>query len=179
MEELSKSLIPLSDCPFLLNHLPVILGKSPCYRFETGNFRRCKSAILTAMTSRTRWMPRESRRGSRGLAKNDIRALAPARAPAAKPQIEPPGSAPPTSAAAPSCGVAAAVGGSLKMPLGAPWCRINHIDSLYTRPRGSRPKSLKRRHYSPPLTTLLNLRAREGRCGALGILFFILVFPHR
>ena len=44
LEKLSKSLIPLSDCPFLLNRLPVILGKSPCFRFETGNFRRCKSA---------------------------------------------------------------------------------------------------------------------------------------
>src|SRR6202171_3607455 len=60
------------------------------------------------------------RRGSRGLAKNDIRALAPARAPAARPQIEPPGSAPPDSAAAPRYGVAAAVGVSLKMTLG-PW----------------------------------------------------------
>jgi hypothetical protein len=26
LEKLSKSLIPLSDCPFLLNRLPVILG---------------------------------------------------------------------------------------------------------------------------------------------------------
>src|SRR5580704_6650315 len=60
------------------------------------------------------------RRASRGLAKNDIRALAPARAPAARPQIEPPGSGPPASAAAPSYGVAAPVGGSLKMTLG-PW----------------------------------------------------------
>src|SRR6202045_1311609 len=58
------------------------------------------------------------RGGSRGLAKNDIRALAPARAPAARPQIEPPGSEPPTSAAAPRYGGAAAVGGSLKMTLG-------------------------------------------------------------
>src|ERR1700686_584106 len=59
------------------------------------------------------------RRASWGLAKNDIIPLAPARAPAARPQIEPPGSAPPTSAAAPSYGVAAAVGGSRKMPSGA------------------------------------------------------------
>src|ERR1700730_13900220 len=44
LEKLSKSLIPLSDCPFVLNRLPVFLGKSPCFRFETGNFRRCKSA---------------------------------------------------------------------------------------------------------------------------------------
>ena len=44
LEKLSKSLITLSDCPFVLNRLPVILGKSPCFRFETGNFRRCKSA---------------------------------------------------------------------------------------------------------------------------------------
>src|ERR1700674_1908138 len=39
LKKLSKSLIPLSDCPFMLNRLPVILGKSPCFRFETGNFR--------------------------------------------------------------------------------------------------------------------------------------------
>src|ERR1700693_1079272 len=45
-------------------------------------------------------------------------ALAPARAPAARPQIEPPGSAPPDAAAAPSNGVAAPVGGSPKMTLG-------------------------------------------------------------
>src|SRR6202521_776388 len=60
------------------------------------------------------------RRASRGLAKNDIRALAPARAPAARPQIEPPGTAPPDAAAARRYGVAAPVGGSLKMTLG-PW----------------------------------------------------------
>src|SRR6202162_3487484 len=57
------------------------------------------------------------RRGSRGLAKNPITPRAPARAPAASPQIEPPGSAPPDSAAAPRYGVAAPVGGSLKMTL--------------------------------------------------------------
>src|ERR1700674_20705 len=39
------------------------------------------------------------RPASRGLGKNDIRALAPARAPAARPQIEPPGTAPPDAAA--------------------------------------------------------------------------------
>ena len=32
LEKLSKSLIPLSDCPFVLNRLPVFLGKSPCFR---------------------------------------------------------------------------------------------------------------------------------------------------
>ena len=31
LEKLSKSLIPLSDCPFVLNRLPVFLGKSPCF----------------------------------------------------------------------------------------------------------------------------------------------------
>src|ERR1700694_5112998 len=69
------------------------------------------------------------RRASRGLAKNDIIPLAPARAPAARPQIEPPGSAPPQSAAAPRYGVAAPVGGSLKMTLGhaALTISINYI----------------------------------------------------
>ena len=32
LEKLSKSLIPLRDCPFVLNRLPVFLGKSPCFR---------------------------------------------------------------------------------------------------------------------------------------------------
>jgi hypothetical protein len=32
LEKSSKSLIPLSDCPFVLNRLPVFLGKSPCFR---------------------------------------------------------------------------------------------------------------------------------------------------
>src|ERR1019366_1537262 len=32
LEKLSKFLIPLSDCPFVLNRLPVFLGKSPCFR---------------------------------------------------------------------------------------------------------------------------------------------------
>jgi hypothetical protein len=36
LEKLSKSLIPLSDCPFVLNRLPVFLGKSPCFREKTG-----------------------------------------------------------------------------------------------------------------------------------------------
>ena len=86
--------------------------------------------------------------GSRGLAKNDIRALAPARAPAARPQIEPPGSAPPTSAAAPSYGVAAAVGASLKMTLG-PWLQ------LARRPpgrRSSRQGARRRRARRPRAT---------------------------
>ena len=36
LEKLSKFLIPLSDCPFVLNCLPVFLGKSPCFREKTG-----------------------------------------------------------------------------------------------------------------------------------------------
>src|ERR1019366_5502207 len=36
LEKLSKFLIPLSDCPFVLNRLPVFLGKSPCFREKTG-----------------------------------------------------------------------------------------------------------------------------------------------
>jgi hypothetical protein len=35
LEKLSKSLIPLSDCPFVLNRLPVFLGKYPCFREKT------------------------------------------------------------------------------------------------------------------------------------------------
>src|ERR1700680_1436351 len=35
LKKLSKSLIPLSDCPFVLNRLPVFLGKSPCFREKT------------------------------------------------------------------------------------------------------------------------------------------------
>src|SRR6202049_853370 len=34
LKKLSKSLIPLSDCPFVLNRLPVFLG-SPCFREKT------------------------------------------------------------------------------------------------------------------------------------------------
>src|SRR6202140_5092369 len=92
------------------------------------------------------------RGGSRGLAKNDIRALAPARAPAARPQIEPPGSEPPTSAAAPRYGVAAAVGGSLKMTLG-PWLL------LARRPPGRR---------SSPETSHNRDHGRRGNRGASG-----------
>ena len=36
LEKLSKSRIPLGDCPFVLNRLPVFLGKSPCFREKTG-----------------------------------------------------------------------------------------------------------------------------------------------
>jgi hypothetical protein len=36
LEKLSKSLIPLGDCPFVLNRLPVFLGKSPCFQAEAG-----------------------------------------------------------------------------------------------------------------------------------------------
>jgi len=36
LEKLSKSLIPLGDCPFMLNRLPVLLGKSPCFQAEAG-----------------------------------------------------------------------------------------------------------------------------------------------
>src|ERR1700730_10853859 len=64
------------------------------------------------------------RRASRGLAKNDIRPLAPARAPAARPQIgpqiEPPGTAPPGTSAAPSYGVGWHVAGFVKMTA-SPW----------------------------------------------------------
>ena len=35
LKKLSKSLITLSDCPFVLNRLPVFLGKSPCFREKT------------------------------------------------------------------------------------------------------------------------------------------------
>jgi hypothetical protein len=35
LKKLSKSLITLSNCPFVLNRLPVFLGKSPCFREKT------------------------------------------------------------------------------------------------------------------------------------------------
>src|ERR1019366_7831825 len=38
LEKLSKSLIPLSDCPFVLNRLPVFLGKYPCFPGKTGKW---------------------------------------------------------------------------------------------------------------------------------------------
>src|SRR6202166_5278439 len=40
LEKLSKSLIPLSDCPFVLNRLPVFLGKSPCFRKKQNSVLR-------------------------------------------------------------------------------------------------------------------------------------------
>jgi hypothetical protein len=36
LEKSSKSLIPLGDCPFVLNRLPDFLGKSPCFQAEAG-----------------------------------------------------------------------------------------------------------------------------------------------
>src|ERR1700692_4809732 len=36
LEKSSKSLIPLSDFPFVLNRFPVFLGKSPCFQEKTG-----------------------------------------------------------------------------------------------------------------------------------------------
>ena len=39
LQKLSKSLIPLSDCPFALNRLPVFLGKSPCFRGKNRGWR--------------------------------------------------------------------------------------------------------------------------------------------
>ena len=36
LEKSSKSLILLSDCPFVLNRLPAFLGISPCFRGKTG-----------------------------------------------------------------------------------------------------------------------------------------------
>src|ERR1700674_485797 len=56
----------------------------------------------------------------RGLRKNDCIPLAPARAPAARPQIEPPGTAPPDAAAARSYGVGWHVAGFVKMTA-SPW----------------------------------------------------------
>src|ERR1700674_4888478 len=68
----------------------------------------CRAADLAIVLSTTPYLAcaRRGRRASRGLCKNDIIPLAPARAPAAKPQIEPPGTAPPGTSAAPSYGVA-------------------------------------------------------------------------
>jgi hypothetical protein len=43
LEKLSKSLIPLGDCPFVLNRLPVFLGKSPCFRKKTDSRRQSNS----------------------------------------------------------------------------------------------------------------------------------------
>ncbi len=55
LEKSSKSLIPLSDCPFVLNRLPVFLGKSPCFREKTGMrgvFRRWRSIRWIKLKSR-------------------------------------------------------------------------------------------------------------------------------
>jgi hypothetical protein len=46
LEKLSKSLIPLSDCPFVLNRLPVFLGKYPCFPEKTGWAHRFGSGTV-------------------------------------------------------------------------------------------------------------------------------------
>src|ERR1700674_2761219 len=68
LKKLSKSLIPLSDCPFVLNRLPVILGKSPCFREKTDSqaMGLAKGEALSA---------------ARG---DDVRALPAARSPAGR-----------------------------------------------------------------------------------------------
>src|SRR6202049_4562297 len=67
LKKLSKSLIPLSDCPFVLNRLPVFLGKSPCFREKTDSqaMGLAKGEAVSA---------------ARG---DDVRALPAARSPAA------------------------------------------------------------------------------------------------
>src|ERR1700719_1797272 len=49
LEKSSKSLIPLSDCPFVLSRLPVFLGNLPVSGKKTGmarNFRRWSERTL-------------------------------------------------------------------------------------------------------------------------------------
>jgi hypothetical protein len=48
LEKLSKSLIPLSDCPFVLNRLPVFLGKSPCFGKKQGTMRGIRATDSAA-----------------------------------------------------------------------------------------------------------------------------------
>jgi hypothetical protein len=58
LEKLSKFLIPLSDCPFVLNRLPVFLGKYPCFREKnrecgfTPFWLLCPMAEIRSMTRR-------------------------------------------------------------------------------------------------------------------------------
>jgi hypothetical protein len=58
-EKLSKFLIPLSDCPFVLNRLPVFLGEYPCFRGKTGT-NRCSVSLpaikATRIKARALWL---------------------------------------------------------------------------------------------------------------------------
>src|ERR1700680_1546402 len=64
LEKLSKSLIPLSDCPFVLNRLPVFLGKSPCFREKTDSQAMGLARSATNLPGEA---PRLCRGGSKSL----------------------------------------------------------------------------------------------------------------